>query len=102
MSGHTTIGTSDERARLREENERAYEESVRTNMDRERAARESEGKNASSNSLGPIMYEDAEGEQEFIELMNKRKEKTPKEPDKLGTLCDICATCIAWSHTPPL
>ena len=27
------------------------------------------------------MYEDAEEEQECIKLMNKRKEKTPKEPD---------------------
>ena len=85
LSGHTTIGTSNERACLREENERAYEESVRTDMERERAARESESdsntsrENVSSNSLGPITYGDAEEEQKCIELMSKRKEKAPND-----------------------
>ena len=54
---------------------------MRTDMERERATRENEGENVSSNSLGPITYEDAEEEQECIELVNKRNEKTPKEPD---------------------
>ena len=110
LSGHSSlIGTSNKRARLREENVRAYEESLRINMERERAARESEGisnasgENVSSNSLGPITYKDAGEEQECIERMNKRKEKTPKEPNiSQGTLCYVCQTCITWSHTPPL
>ena len=95
LSGHTTIGTSNETAHLREENERVYEESVRTDIERGRAARESEGdsntsgENVSSNSLGPITYEDAEEGQECIELMNKRKKKTPKEPDIYQGPCVI-------------
>ena len=87
LSGHSTlIGASNERARHREENKRANEESLSIDMERERAARESKGinntsgDNVSSNLLGPIMYEGGE-EQKWIELINKRKEKTPKEPD---------------------
>ena len=42
--GHfTLIGTSNERALLRDENKRAYEESLKTDIEKERAARESEG-----------------------------------------------------------
>lgn len=41
------------------------------------------------NSLGSITYEDAEEEQECIELMNKRKEKTPEEPDVSQEPCVI-------------
>ena len=42
--GHfTLIGTRNERALLRDENKRAYEESLRTDIEKERAARESEG-----------------------------------------------------------
>ena len=99
LSGHTTIGTSKERARLKEENERAYEESVRTDMERERAARESEGENVNSNSLSPITYEDAEEKQECIELMNKRKEKTPKEPDISQGPCVISVRHVSRGNT---
>ena len=53
-------------------------------MEKERAVRKNDGdsntsgENFSSNSLGPITDGDAEEEQEYIELMNKRKEKHPK------------------------
>ena len=79
-----------------------YEESLRIDMERERAARESEvisnasGENVSSNSLGPITYKNAGEEQECIELMNKRKEKTPKEPDKSQGPCVISVRHVSF------
>ena len=79
-----------------------YEESLRIDMERERAARESEvisnasGENVSSNSLGPITYKNAGEEQECIELMNKRKEKTPKESDKSQGPCVISVRHVSF------